>query len=270
MKYCFHKLPPEFHTFEHRENGAFWRGAVRCGNALPSEVGQEMIKLCRDLMDGNLNIIKDRPKIKAGVGGKYFVKLYKLPGTAAQFCRRLRKGRAYHCLFAAEALRKCGVQTPRVLAAIELHRNWRMCDFLITEALPDGVRTLNHQPEDASGSGREMWNFIIEKILPEVVKLHNSGIAHGDLNLRNIYSSASVVGFIDLDGTGFSSVPLSIPERERELARLVSGFLRFSSFKDIKLNEAAAEITAVYCKCGGGQCDEKRIIRRAEYLLCRY
>ena len=269
MKCCFHKLPPEFQTFEHRENGAFWRGAVRCGDALPSEVGREMIKLCRDLVDGNLNIIKDRPKIKAGVGGNCFVKLYNLPGTAAQICRRFRKGRAYHCLFAAGALHKCGVRTPGVLAAVELRCGWHISDFLITEALPDGVHTLNYGSGEKIGSGSEAWNFVLEKILPEIVKLHNGGVAHGDLNFRNIYAAESGAGFIDLDGTSFSSVPLKTAVREKELARLLSGFLVFDRFKDMNIDELTAGLLEAYERISGVQCDKTEIVRRANYLLSR-
>ncbi|MBO5823309.1 MAG: hypothetical protein J6R86_09855 [Lentisphaeria bacterium] len=269
MKFCCHKLPPEFQSFEHRESGAFWRGVVRCGNALPSEAGREMINLCRDLVDGNMDIIKDRPKIKAGVDGKHFVKLYKLPGMAAQFRRRFRKGRAYHCLFAAEALHKYDVLTPKVLAAVELRCGWYICDFLITEALPAGVRTLNFCSIDERCSRSSMRDFVIGQVLLQTVKMHNGGVAHGDLNLRNIYAVEDRVGFIDLDGTTFSSEPLKITAREKELARLLSGFLRFDRFKDMNIDELAAGLVEAYGRSSGVQCDKNRIVRRAEYLLGR-
>lgn len=228
-----------------------------------------MIKLCRDLVDGNLNIIKDRPKIKAGVGGNHFVKLYKLPGAAAQIRRRFRKGRACHCLFAAEVLSKCGADTPKVLAAVELRCGWLISDFLITEALPDGVRTLNYGSGEKIGSGCEAWNFVLEKILPEIAKLHNGGVAHGDLNFRNIYSSDSGTGFIDLDGTAVYSAPLDVAAREKELARLLSGFLLFDRFKDMDIDELSTTLVEAYFRSSGVQCDKKRIVRRAEYLLRR-
>lgn len=269
MTCCCHKLPPEFQAFEHRENGVFWRGVVRCGNALPSEAGREMIKLCRDLVDGNMNIIKDRPKIKAGVDGDHFVKLYKLPGMAAQIRRRFRKGRAYHCLSAAGALHKCGIQTPKVLAAVELRCGWHICDFLITEALPAGVRTLNYRPMEEAFSGSSMWDFITGQVLLQIVKMHNGGIAHGDLNLRNIYAVEERAGFIDLDGTTMGRVPLKITAREKELARLLSGFLRFECFKDMNIDELAAGLVEAYGRASGVQCDKNRIVRRAEYLLDR-
>ena len=228
-----------------------------------------MIKLCRDLMDGNIEIIKDRPKIKAGVGGNFFVKLYKLPGAAAQIRRRFRKGRAYHCLFAADALHKCGALTPKTMAAVELRRGLHICDFLITEKLPGKCLTSDRFFSEENYSGTGAWDFLMANILPEIVRIHNAGIAHGDLNLRNIYPDSGQAGFIDLDGTCCNSAPLDIPVREKELARLLSGFLRIANFKTMKLDELAAGLSDRYRELAGIQCDKENIIRRADYLVDR-
>ena len=220
-------------------------------------------------MDGNLQIIKDRPKIAAGIDGDFFVKLYKMPGIAAQISRRFRSGRAVHCLFAAEVFQNCGAMTPPVVAALELHCGKHICDFLITEKLPENCRTLNYFLHENDFSGREAWNFIVEKSLPEIARIHNSGIIHGDLNLRNLYPLSDKIGFIDLDSAICNSVPADIPARDKELARLLSGFLRFKNFKDLNIDELASELVVAYKRFSPVQCCKENIIRRANYLLDR-
>ncbi len=269
MRYCFTQLPPEFQRFELAENSIFWRGAVRCGNTLPSEAGREMIKLCNDLLNGDLQMIKDRPKIAAGIGGNFFVKLYKLPGLPAQICRRFRRGRAIHCLFAAEFLQNCGAMTPQVVAALELHRGRHIYDFLITEKLPEDCRTLNYFFSENGYSAKSAWEVLMEKVLPEVARIHDAGIAHGDLNLRNLYLLSGKTGFIDLDSATCNSAPLDIPTREKELARLLSGFLRIPAFKTMDVDESVATTTAAYREYSGVLCSKSNIIQRANYLISR-
>ena len=270
MRYCLTQLPPEFQRFELAENGSLWRGIIRCGSSdLPSETGRQMIGLCRDLLNGSLTMIKDRPKIAAGTGRDFFVKLYKLPGLQAQICRRFRQGRALHCLFAAQALLACQAVTPPVAAALELRRGQHICDFLITDKLPDDCRTLNYVFSENTFPVDEALDFLTGKILPEVSRLHNAGIAHGDLNLRNIYPADGRAGFIDLDSAVCIARPLSIPVREKELARLLSGVLRFENFRKFDTAGLAEKLTAAYLDVSGVQCNKMNIIRRAEYLLSR-
>ena len=228
-----------------------------------------MTDLCRDLLNGNLEMIKDRPKIAAGLDNDFFVKLYKLPGMLAQLCRRFRHGRAIHCLLAAEVLQNCGAITPQVVAALELHCGQHIYDFLITEKLPDDGLTLGHFFNRHNDSVRGIWDFLLNNAIPEVARIHDAGIAHGDLNLRNMYHFSGKVGFIDLDSVIFGPVPLNVSARERELARLLSGFLRFESFKSLDINESASELVVAYKKFSQVQCCKDNIIRRANYLLGR-
>jgi len=247
----------------------FWRGAVRCGKTLPSEAGREMIKLCSDLLNGDLQMIKARPKIAAGIGGNFFVKLYKLPGIPAQIFRRFRYGRAFHCLWAAEVLQKCGAMTPQVVAALELHRGRHIYDFLITEKLPEDCRTLNYSFQDQKFNVKSAWDFLMEKVLPEIANIHNAGVAHGDLNLRNLYLLSGKTGFIDLDSATCNSAPLDIPTREKELARLLSGFLRYEKFRDLDIDNSASELIVAYKTICQIECSKESIIRRTNYLLDR-
>ena len=269
MKYCFTELPPEFQRFELAENSMFWRGFIRGGSTLPSVSGRQMINLCRDLLNGDLEMIKDRPKIAAGIGSDFFVKLYKLPGMIAQACRRFRHGRAIHCLMAAEVLQNCGAITPQVVAAFEMRCGRHIYDFLITEKLPDDALTLGYFFNKHNYSVSGIWDFLLKDAIPEVVRIHDAGIAHGDLNLRNMYQFSGKVGFIDLDSVNFSPVPLNISAREKELARFLSGFLRFEGFKSLDVSESASELVVAYHKFSQVQCSKENIIRRANYLLDR-
>lgn len=228
-----------------------------------------MVKLCSDLLNGDLQMIKDRPKIAAGIDGNFFVKLYKLPGIPAQICRRFRHGRALHCLFAAEVLQNCGAMTPQVVAVFELKCGQHIYDFLITEKLPEDCRTLNYFFQEHDFSANSAWEFIIEKVLPEICNIHNAGIAHGDLNLRNLYSLSGKTGFIDLDSVTCSSPLLNTAAREKELARLLSGFLRYEKFRDLDIDKSASELIAAYKTICQIECSKDNIIRRTNYLLDR-
>ena len=118
----------------------------------------------------------------------------------------------------------------------------------------------------------EQFDFLLSGILPMIAMLHQSGIAHGDLNLRNIYRTAdssvpASAGVIDLDGCSWKSSPLPVAVREHELARLISGFCKIcGGFSCADVVDAVLEAYGRLCKV---QCGKEKILRRAGYLLHR-
>ena len=270
-------LPEGFEQFSVSSGICRWSGVLRSGK-LPAEVAADsFVGLCRRLQDGQPDeILKAGSKIISAKVDGWFVKMYKLPGISAQLRRRFRTGRAMHCLLAAEAVEHAGIPTPQVAAAIQCRSGFHICDFLITESFKDSDVTFRFLPEQEDFSRDCMF----DDILPLVAKLHEAGIRHGDLNLRNIYCAGTVhdngiiaavdretVGVIDLDGAEWFDAPLTQAMREEELARLYSGYCKVcrmeESFELVKL------LVDRYEKLCFVKCSAEKIFRQVLYLLNR-
>ncbi len=196
-----------------------------------------------DIFDsGNAEVRKVGSKIIAAIAGDVFVKCYFYKGFVSRFRHLFCVSRAKSSVDCALAIQKTGVPTPQVLGWLREgglllpHR-----DFLFTERL--GEETvfmplfLQESPEDA-----------VKKITECVVKLHQAGIQHGDLSLRNLYiSGAGSAGVIDLDGCKLYSGPLSFRKRVREMSRVISSAAKItekislSRFKALFLSEYKAQ-----------------------------
>jgi len=261
------RLPECFDLFTVSSgNNCRWNGAIRSGNADLN--AEKIISLCSQIRNGHADrLFKASAKISAGTIDGYFVKMYKLPGFSAQLRRRLRMGRAMHSLLAAEAVTHAHVATPQVLAAVTLISGFHICDFLITDALSEEQTTFNFTLPQRTES--EQCHSLLHNILPAVARLHQHGIAHGDLNLRNLFRTDADpgAGVIDLDGTLWQKKPLSTALREQELARLLSGFCKLcGNISCTDIIEAALDNYEQLCMV---HCRKEHILRRAEYLLNR-
>ena len=260
------RLPECFKQFTVPGGDCRWNGVIRdCTGEEFSPAGA--ISVCDALLNGNCDrLFKDRKKISAGIAGEKFVKLYKLPGLAAQLCRLFRPGRAIHSLFAAEKLSGAGVETPQVLAAVRRIKKFKTCDLLITQCLDETEKT--YDKLFSGNSAEENRNALLNEIVPTVAKLHQNNITHGDLNLRNIYrSKSSSAGMIDLDGTTWHDSGLKMQQREYELARLCSGYCKVC--KGEITSEIIDIVTTKYDELCALSCNKNNISSRAEYLLNR-
>ena len=115
----------------------------------------------------------------------------------------------------------------------------------------------------------EVWQMILEKFIPMLAKLHDSGALHGDLNLRNLFLSAEgAAGLIDLDGMEISAFPLNMDKRAREIARIVSSFLFKCRLFD-RTAEYTAEALANYARYADNTPDEKNTIGKTEIFISR-
>ena len=184
------------------------------------------------LLDGG-EILKNSRSVVSGFDPerRYFIKRYRKNGWWRTLKRGVQFPRSYRCLAAALRLERIGVGTPAVLLAS------RYC--LITERL-SGVQYLPECPEYA----REATALL--------VKLHDSGIRHGDFNLRNIYRFPDgSLGVIDLDGSDLYAG--AVPEKVRflELARLISSYLKCITYQPDEVSRISEEFAADY-KCRTG------------------
>lgn len=180
----------------------FQRGAYLCAGVGPFPGKPET------LLDGG-TILKDSRSVISGLDRdkRFFIKCYRKNGFWRTLKRAVQFPRSHRCLAAALRLRKLGVDTPAVLLAS------RYC--LITEILPSGTVFLPERPELAT------------EALSLLADLHDNGIRHGDVSLRNIYRTRDgKLGLIDLDGARLFAGAAPAKTRFLELARLISSYLK--------------------------------------------
>jgi hypothetical protein len=126
--------------------------------------------------------------------------------------------RPFVSLDAARRLERLGIPTPRVLAAVRgVSPDGCVRDLLVTAELPPDVVFGDKLAAEAGDRRIEL----ARELVPVALEMHDGGLYHGDLSLRNWYRTPEGAwGFIDLDGAAVGGV--SISRRTDELARLAS------------------------------------------------
>jgi 3-deoxy-D-manno-octulosonic acid kinase len=170
-------------------------------------------------------------------GGREPAVVTTLPGGARVVVRRYRRGgvmrwvnrthyfggnRAFDELRATERARAGGVRAPVVVAAIE--RPGRVAGYrawLATELVPgalDLAAWLHH-----SGADEERRLAVLGEAGRQMALMHAAGVAHPDVNLRNLLVAGDLgaeVYLIDFDRAHVAAHPVSRGRRERDLRRL--------------------------------------------------
>lgn len=199
-------------------------------------------------------IIKDSRTTTTGCAHGLFLKRYNSRGIWRTLKRSVQLPRAYECLAAALRLQQAGIATPEVLLASRY--------YLITEALPEGTVFLNRTPELTADAA------------DVIAKMHDSGIYHGDLNLRNIYFLDGKYGFIDLDSAKL--FPKGIPKtlRRKDMARLVSSCaIEYiwcgEPLSEEELEEFTNTLANRYRMKTGAELGDPELKARIQYLIRR-
>lgn len=197
------------------------------------------------------SVLKNSRSVVSGLdaGGRFFVKQYKKNGLWRTLKRLLQFPRACRCLAAAVRLEEAGLETPRVLLASRF--------YLVTEVLPPETVFLTNLPQ-------AMFDFI-----PSLARMHEAGLSHGDLNLRNIYKRADKFGLIDLDSARFFARGIPPRERIRELARMVSSYLKQTGIPPENAREVLEKTAELYRKETGFQTYGNFLVERVKYLAER-
>ena len=196
-------------------------------------------------------ILKNSRSVVSGLDSKglYFIKQYKKNGLWRTLKRILQFPRAYRCLAAAIRLEETGIETPKVLLASRF--------YLVTEALSFQTVFLTNAPEDT-------FDFI-----PAMARMHQAGLSHGDLNLRNIYRHSDKFGLIDLDSARIFVRGLPERERIRELARLISSYLKQTGLRTENARAVIEKSAELYQKETGFNPYGSFLIARVKYLAER-
>lgn len=243
-----------FEKFSEKDASRCWRGSFRKGmTGIP--------EICRKLDYPETVFIKDRPKITIGLVDGFFVKRYNMPGVFTQIRNRFKRSRVKIFCSGAELLHKIGIPTPQVMAMVFGYKGWKREDYLVTEILSPECRVLSNLSQD------EAWKAVLFNVLPMLIKCHNSGLYHGDLSLRNIYIDGSGnAGLIDLDGVKLFAGKVPDHFREKELARLLTGFtIKFLQNKGIE--KYIDEFWQIYQQNTTDLPDKKRFLKCVEHFV---
>ena len=203
-------------------------------------------------------VLKDSRSVTAylfGIDGdrfRRFVKIYKFRGIIHSIKYAFRTPRAFRCFAAAEALIRADFVTPEPLSAIvELRFGiFPVSQTLVTRAVQSKDGFLDREMEKAPSA--EAAQAILWELAGFVARLHQAGILHGDLSLRNIYRvpGDKKFGLIDLDGLLIARMPLRRAAAVNELARiLASAFLVAPALRD--RDACVREVLKSYRDAGG-------------------
>ncbi|MBO5791366.1 MAG: hypothetical protein J6S54_02715 [Lentisphaeria bacterium] len=209
-----------------------------------------------------VRVCKSSSKITSAVTEEVFIKCYFYHTLWSQVRHKLRVSRAKHSTLCALAVKKAGVPTP---APWGFFREYGVMlpirDYLFTEVLPRNTCYLDQYicdaPEEAAG-----------KIVACMILLHNNGIEHGALGVRNMYIAESgATGVIDLDGCRLSKNPLSTSARIREAARVIASAAKKNTA--LSLDEFKKIFLELYRKNSGIDLSGGELDSRTNYLYNR-
>jgi 3-deoxy-D-manno-octulosonic acid kinase len=160
------------------------------------------------------------PVVTLPNGTRVVVRRYRRGGLMRLVNRGLYFGgnRAFDELRAAERARAGGVRTPQVVAAIE--RPARMAGYrawLATELVADGRDFAAWLAAEDDETKRDA---VIREAARQIARMHAAGVAHPDLNLRNLLVAGGEVWLLDFDKATGAPDPVAPARRERDLRRL--------------------------------------------------
>lgn len=218
-----------------------------------------------DIPDDPALCCKKGVTVQAGKNGKWFVKRFCHRTLLKAAAHLFKISRPLNCLRAAEGLDKAGIDTPQVAAALRKYRGLLPeFDYLITVDINGKAVFADKMPLTVE---------LADDLTALLVKMHNAGIEHGDVNLRNIYRSVSGEwGVIDLDSCRIFKQALGIRRRRRELARLASSFIKIAVKRgetDMREREAALLFLKLYHERSGIDLDAGAYWKRVVYLTGR-
>ena len=211
---------------------------------------------------GQAKILKIGSKITSAVAGGLFIKCYFYNQFLSRVRHLFRLSRAKSSLYSALAILKTGVPTPEPLGYLREKVFILPCrDYLFTRALPAETVFMHilvqRSPEE-----------VIEKLTECITVLHENGIEHGDMSLRNFYLAPSgKAGVIDLDGCRVYQRALSFKKREAEMARVISSAAKVTDL--FSLSEFRERFLEAYKKRCGIDLATPALDARINYLYKR-
>lgn len=193
--------------------------------------GNDPAEILKKIDDPAARKCKKGRKVFAVVIDGAFIKRYNFRGWWNSFRRLFKIPRPERVLAGAVRLREFEIPTPEILVAAR-RTKFRLPyeDFLVTRELSTLQQPLDKLAEEFAQG--DPYRQFVSGVTALLVKMHAAGVEHGDLSLRNIFCRKSQIGIysgwgvIDLDGCKIHMEEMPEPRRRRELARVISSYLR--------------------------------------------
>jgi tRNA A-37 threonylcarbamoyl transferase component Bud32 len=220
--------------------------------------------------DAGMKLCKSRSRGRAVCGNGVFLKEYVYTSAWERFRRRFMALRPFVSLAAARKLEELKIPTPRVLAAVRgVSPNGDIRDLLVTAELASDVRFGDKIAAELGDARVDL----ARELVPVVFGMHEGGMIHGDLSMRNWYRLPDGAwGLIDLDGAKVSRGRVSERARTDELARLASScFVCATRAEDgtAELLKFIRVFSEAY-RASGGAVAERRFEARSRFLADRF
>ncbi|MDR0932363.1 MAG: lipopolysaccharide kinase InaA family protein [Victivallales bacterium] len=240
--------------------------------------GNDPAEILKKLGDPTARQCKSGRKVFAVVVENVFIKRYNFRGYWNGFRKLFKVPRPERVLVGAIRLKEFEIPTPEVLITARRNRfHVPYEDFVVTREMSALQLPLDKLAvEFAQG---DPYRQFVSGVSALLTKMHAAGIEHGDLSLRNIFCRKSSNGIysnwgvIDLDGCKIHVEEMPEPRRRRELARLISSFLRCvkASAPKIKLDPDTVinDFTRKYKELSGYNLAGSALDERVGYLTGR-
>lgn len=240
--------------------------------------GHDPVEVLKKIGDPAAQKCKSGRKVYAVTVDDVFIKRYNFQGWWNAFRRLFKSPRQERVLAGALRLKEFEIPTPEVLVTARLtKRRLPYEDFIVTRLLSTHQLALDKLAEEFAQG--DPYRQFVSGVTALLVKMHAAGVEHGDLSLRNIFCRKSQIGVftgwgvIDLDGCLLHAEEMPEPRRKRELARVVSSFLRCvkSRAPQIKLDHDTVieDFTRKYKELSGYNLAGSALDRRVGYLTGR-
>ena len=232
-----------------------------------------------DLLLQETELEKNSRSTTAGVieldGNKYFLKRYNNKDFKRKLKNSVRQTRPFKVLKTSQALNALGVFTPEVYAALNYRRGLLLESSYLLSSFLDSIKTAGQIFE--SLSGEKNLEIFADKMCQVLVKIHDSGIIHGDVKISNIIinpddNDSYNIGLLDLDSSRCYPEALAEKRRSRDLARLISSYFltcKSRSLETKNLNDLSECFAGKYCDISGIDLRGDRLMQRTEYLSTR-
>ena len=253
-------------------------GLLRSGCHISERHLFEWLDEFEAIPENDPRLCKFTPKIKAAVFQDLFFKKYNPRGIFYALRHAMMLSRPERVLAASLRLREFEIPTPEVIAILRRFRwGFPRADYLVTRALSPSLHNCNSLAADFSQG--DPYRQFLAGTTALLVKMHSAGVEHGDLNLRNLFCRKSPQqfysdwGVLDLDGSEIYPEEMPLSRRRRELARLISSYLRAVRHAVPNLpvdeNQTIWDFTRKYQELSGLNLSGEALDRRVRMLASR-
>jgi len=191
-------------------------------------------------------IFKDSRTTKAGIvtlnnNKEVFIKRFNRKSFTYTLKYIFREARPFRVWRSAWAFANAGIPTPKPMAALADYKYGIPGNaYLIRNVVPEIVSTLDFFAE--LKNNKKLSNAYLDAIAAMILKMHNSGIYHGDAKCSNIYVESLgkdqySYGLWDLLSCRVFQNTVSNTLRQKELSHIAWSFAEISNRDGVTIDE---------------------------------